>query len=469
MAKKIQGLVSREDASRSLSVAEAKMCAVYNSDYLSYLGVAKTERRAFSEAVRRIEKLGFKELSTYKTLKAGDKVWRGYHGKTLMAAVIGKEPVANGLNVIGGHTDAPRIDLKPIPVCEKGGIAYFDTHYYGGIKKFHWVAHPLALYGVIVRADGTTVEIAIGDQPEDPVFMISDILPHFGADQADKKLKEAIVAEDMDLIIGSYPVAKSEDDPEMKEKVKLNILRLLEKTYGITEEDFISAELEIVPAGMPRDLGFDRSMIVGYGHDDRVCAYAGLKALMDLPAIPRRTAMVLLCDKEEIGSVGATGMDSTFFENSVAELIERQQKSAPDIFVRRSLEASRMLSADVCAASDPHFPEADSPNNMAKLNAGGCLIKYTGSRGKSGASDARAEFVSDLRRLFKTANVVWQAGELGRCEKGGGGTIALYMARYGMDVVDFGVPLLNMHAPWEAAAKFDCYMTYKAYRAFLAE
>ena len=238
---------------------------------------------------------------------------------------------------------------------------------------------------------------------------------------------------------------------------------------GVTEEDFLSAELELVPAGMPRDLGLDRSMIVGYGHDDRVCAYAGLRALMDLPAIPRRTGMVLLCDKEEIGSVGATGMDSTFFENSVAELIARQDTPRPEIAVRRALEASRMLSADVCAASDPHFPNADSTGNMAKMNAGGCLIKYTGARGKSGASDARAEFIADLRRIFAKDGVVWQAGELGRCEKGGGGTIALYMARYGMDVVDFGVPLFNMHAPWETASKLDCYMTYRAYRAFLAD
>ena len=466
---KIQGCIKRENGVRTMSAQDAQACEAYAKDYLSYLGIAKTERRAYAEAVRRIEAMGFKELSTLETLKPGDKVYRGYHGKTLMAAVIGSEPVSTGIHVIGGHTDAPRIDLKPIPLCEKGGFAYFDTHYYGGIKKFHWLIHPLAIYGVVVKPDGTTVEIAIGDKPEDPVFQITDILPHFGAEQSAKKLSEAFDPEDMDLLIGSLPVAKEEDDEDFKEKVKLNILRLLEKEYAITEEDLLSAELEIVPAGMPRDLGLDRSMIVGYGHDDRVCAYAGLKALMDLPSIPRKTGMVLLCDKEEIGSVGATGMDSTFFENSVAELIARQEPTAGDISVRRALEASQMLSADVCAASDPHFPSADSPNNMALMNAGGCLIKYTGARGKGGASDARAEFLADLRRIFAKEGVVWQAGELGRCEKGGGGTIALYLARYGMDVVDFGVPLLNMHAPWEAASKFDCYMTYRAYRAFLAD
>ncbi len=466
---KLQGCIKRENGVRSMTEAEAQACEAYAKDYLSYLGIAKTERRAYAEAVRRIEALGFKELSQVDTLKPGDKVYRGYHGKTLMAAVIGTEPVSGGINVIGGHTDAPRIDLKPVPVCEKGGFAYFDTHYYGGIKKFHWLIHPLALYGVVAKPDGTQVEIAIGDKPEDPVFQITDILPHFGAEQAGKKLAEAFDPEDMDLLIGSLPAAKDDDDEDIKDKVKLNILRLLEREYGITEEDFLSAELEIVPAGMPRDLGLDRSMIVGYGHDDRVCAYAGLKALMDLPAVPRKTGMVLLCDKEEIGSVGATGMDSTFFENSVAELIARQEPAAGDIAVRRALERSRMLSADVCAASDPHFPNADSPNNMALMNAGGCLIKYTGARGKGGASDARAEFIADLRRIFAADGVTWQAGELGRCEKGGGGTIALYLARYGMDVVDFGVPLLNMHAPWEAASKFDCYMTYRAYRAFLAD
>ena len=463
----IAGTVKRENAVGRLSAQEAAECAAYAEDYVGYLGIAKTERRAYAEAVRRIEALGFRELSTFETLKPGDKVYRGYHGKTLMAAVIGQEPVANGINVIGGHTDAPRIDLKPVPICEKGGLAYFDTHYYGGIKKFHWLVHPLALYGVIVKPDGTKVEVAIGDEPGDPVFQITDILPHFGAEQSGKKVSEAFDPEDMDVLIGSAPEPGA--DKDAKETVKRNILRLLAERYGVTEEDFLSAELELVPAGMPRDLGLDRSMITGYGHDDRVCAYAGLRALMDLPAAPRRTGMVLLCDKEEIGSVGATGMDSTFFENSVAELIARQDTPRPELAVRRALEASRMLSADVCAASDPHFPYADSIGNMAKMNAGGCLIKYTGARGKSGASDARAEFIADLRRIFAKEGVVWQAGELGRCEKGGGGTIALYLARYGMDVVDFGVPLFNMHAPWETASKLDCYMTYRAYRAFLAD
>ena len=313
----IAGTVKRENAVGRLSAQEAAECAAYAEDYVGYLGIAKTERRAYAEAVRRIEALGFRELSTFETLKPGDKVYRGYHGKTLMAAVIGQEPVANGINVIGGHTDAPRIDLKPVPICEKGGLAYFDTHYYGGIKKFHWLVHPLALYGVIVKPDGTKVEVAIGDEPGDPVFQITDILPHFGAEQSGKKVSEAFDPEDMDVLIGSAPEPGA--DKDAKETVKRNILRLLAERYGVTEEDFLSAELELVPAGMPRDLGLDRSMITGYGHDDRVCAYAGLRALMDLPAAPRRTGMVLLCDKEEIGSVGATGMDSTFRQHGQDE------------------------------------------------------------------------------------------------------------------------------------------------------
>lgn len=469
MANKPEGLVKRENQCRKLTPAEAEACAAYAADYMSYLGIAKTERRAYAEAVRRIEALGFRELKTFETLRPGDRVYRGYCGKTLMAAVIGKAPVSAGIHVIGGHTDAPRIDCKPVPLYEKGGLAYLDTHYYGGIKKFQWVAMPLALYGTVIKPDGTRVDIAVGDDPADPVFMISDILPHFGAEQSGKKLGEAFVAEDLDPIIGTLPAAGADDDEDFKDKVRLNILRILGEKYGITEEDLISAELELVPAGMPRELGFDRSAILGYGHDDRVCAYAGLRALMDLPEVPERTGMVLLCDKEEIGSVGSTGMDSTFFENSVAELIVRQEPTAGDIAVRRALEASDMLSADVCAASDPHFPIADSANNMACLNGGGSLIKYTGSRGKSGSSDAHPEYLASLRRIFSKHGVVWQAGELGQADKGGGGTIALFMARYGMNVVDFGVPMLNMHAPWELVTKYDCYMTYRAYLAFLSE
>ncbi len=462
----VKGVFKREDSVNKLVPAERKALDSYIATYMNYLSVAKTERRAYAEAVRLLEKQGFKPLSSVKTLKAGDKVYRGYHGKTLFAAVIGKDAVSSGVRVVGGHTDAPRIDLKPVPLCEKNGIAYFDTHYYGGIKKFQWVAHPLALYGTVVRKDGSKVEIAVGDKAGDPIFMISDILPHLGQAQAAKVLSEAFPGEDLDLVIATTPCPEAKDDADVKEKVKLHVLRILEEEYGLTEQDLISAELEIVPAGMPREMGFDRSLIAGYGHDDRICAFAGLQAMMDMKGVPSKTAVVLLCDKEEIGSVGATGMDSTFFENSVAELIFRQEKNYSDIIVRRALEASSMLSADVCAAHDPLFPNSSSPGNMAALNAGVSMIKYTGARGKGGANDASAEFVAELREIFDAAGVVWQVGELGRVDVGGGGTIAMFMSRYGMNVIDMGTPLLNMHAPWEIASKHDTYMTYKAYKAF---
>ena len=424
----------------------------YAKEYMSFLAAAKTERRAYAEAVRLLEKRGFRKLDDVKTLKPGDKVYRGYHGKTLFATVIGKAPVVEGIQVVGGHTDAPRLDLKPKPILEKKGVFYFDTHIYGGIKKYQWLVIPLALYGTIVKKDGTSVDVAIGDQSEDPVFMISDILPHFGKDQLEKKVKDAVAAEDMDVIAGLGPI---ED--------------LLKKQYGVTKDDLLSAELEIVPAGRPRDVGLDRALIAAYGHDDRVCAYAGLSALMQMAdgkKTPAKTCAVVLCDKEEIGSVGASGMESSFFENTVAELVDRQNKNARDIDVRRALERSQMLSADVCAASDPHFPDADSVGNEAQLGKGPCAIKYTGPATKSGASDARAEFIAQIRRTLDDAKVTWQMAELGRAEKGGGGTIAKCMARFGMDVIDFGTPLLNMHAPWELASKSDCYQTRQAYLAF---
>ena len=462
-ADREQGLYRREEGLSKLSAAERKAMEAYAADYMGFLGEAKTERLAYRASVALLEKNGFRPISGFKTLKPGDKVYRGYHGKTLLAAVIGSSPLGEGLNVVGGHTDAPRIDLKPVPLAEKGGFAYFDTHYYGGIKKYQWVVRPLALYGVVCRADGTTVEIAIGDKPGDPVFLITDILPHLGQEQAKKPLSKGIEGEDLDLLIGSEASA----DKDAKEKVKANVLALLKQTYGIEEEDFTSAELEIVPAGLPRELGFDRSMIAGYGHDDRVCAFAGLKALVDLGGVPARTAVAIMCDKEEIGSVGATGMDSTFFENSVAEIASRVLgRDYSDLAVRRILEASRMISADVTAAGDPLYAGSDAPGNTALMNAGACINKYTGSGGKGGASDARAEFLAQLRAIFAKHKVAWQIGELGKVDHGGGGTIAKFMARYGMDVVDMGTALLNMHAPWEIASKFDVYMTYRAYFAF---
>lgn len=434
-----------------------KLEVAYCAAYMDFLAKGKTERRCYAAAIELLTKAGFKELSTLKTLKPGDRVWRGYHAKTLMACVIGQTPSAAGIRVVGGHTDAPRLDLKPRPVYEKGGLVYFDTHVYGGIKKYQWLVLPLALYGVIVKTDGTVVEVAVGDEPGDPVFLISDILPHLGKDQEKKTQKEFFPAEDLDVVAG------------LGERAAL--VKLLGAKYGVTEEDLLSAELEIVPAGGPREVGLDRALIAAYGHDDRVCAYAGLSALVDIARAktpPARTCACILCDKEEIGSEGASGMASSFFENTVAELIERDGRGgARDIDVRRALEASTMLSADVTAAADPHFPDVDSTGNEARLGKGPAASKYTGGATKAGASDCRAEFVAEIRRLMAKGEVDWQMAELGRQEKGGGGTIAKFMARFGMDVLDFGTPLLNMHAPWELAAKHDCYHTKKAYAAFL--
>ena len=419
-----------------------KLEAAYCAAYMDFLAKGKTERRCYAAAIELLTQAGFKELSTLKTL---------------MACVIGQTPSAAGIRVVGGHTDAPRLDLKPRPVYEKGGLVYFDTHVYGGIKKYQWLVLPLALYGVIVKTDGTVVEVAVGDEPGDPVFMISDILPHLGKDQEKKTQKEFFPAEDLDVVAG------------LGERAAL--VKLLGAKYGVTEEDLLSAELEIVPAGGPREVGLDRALIAAYGHDDRVCAYAGLSALVDIARAktpPARTCACILCDKEEIGSEGASGMASSFFENTVAELIEREGRGgARDIDVRRALEASTMLSADVTAAADPHFPDVDSTGNEARLGKGPAASKYTGGATKAGASDCRAEFVAEIRRLMAKGEVDWQMAELGRQEKGGGGTIAKFMARFGMDVLDFGTPLLNMHAPWELAAKHDCYHTKKAYAAFL--
>ena len=440
----------------------------YCKEYMRYLGIAKTERRSFAESERLLKARGFKELSKFKTLKPGDKVYRGYLDRTIMAAVIGKKPIAEvGLKVVGGHTDAPRLDLKPKPIYDKGGYVYFDCHIYGGIKKYQWLVRPLALYGTVVRKDGSKVQIEVGDKPGDPVFMISDILPHLGYDQAKKTRDEFFPAEDLDVVAWTTPKAgKKEEDKDKADRDGL--VKYLKKTYNITEEDLLSAELEIVPAGMPAECGFDRALIAGYGHDDRVCSFAGLQALLDASdEVPEKTASILMCDKEEIGSVGSTGMQSSFFENTVAELIERQEKDARDIMVRRALEKSSMLSADVTATADPHFADQDSTGNGAKFHKGPAASKYTGGTSKGGASDCSPEFVATVRRIMDEGEVTWQMAELGKMEKGGGGTIAQYMSRFGMDVLDMGTPLWNMHAPCELASKFDCYMTYKAYSAYL--
>ena len=441
----------------------------YCNEYMRYLGIAKTARRSYAESVRLLKDKGFREIASFKTLKPGDKFYRGYQDRTVMAGVIGKRPVAEvGIKVVGGHTDAPRLDLKPKPLYEKGGCVYFDCHIYGGIKKYQWLTLPLALYGTVVRKDGTKVIVEIGDKEGDPVFMISDILPHLGKDQAEKKRDDFFPAEDLDVVCWTSGAEKDAKAKGKAKDKKSELVAYLKKAYKIDEDDLLSAELEIVPAGMPRYVGLDKSLIAGYGHDDRVCSFAGLKALLDASGeVPDQTATILMCDKEEIGSMGATGMQSSFFENTVAEMIERQEKNARDIMVRRALEKSSMLSADVTAIADPHFPDVDSTGNSAKFHHGPCASKYTGGTSKGGASDASPEFVAKIRKIMDEGDVIWQMAELGKMEKGGGGTISQYMARFGMDVLDMGTGLWNMHAPWELASAVDCYQTYRAYSAYL--
>ena len=443
----------------------------YSAEYLRYLGVAKTARRSYAESVCILEAAGFRELGSFRTLKPGARVWRGCEDRTVMAAVIGRRSVAEaGIKVVGGHTDAPRLDLKPRPVYEKGGAVYFDCHIYGGIKKYQWLTLPLALYGTVVRKNGSRVEIAVGDGRNDPVFMITDILPHLGKDQAKKTRDEFFAAEDLDPVCWSTPGKKKGKDGAdgAPSADRSGFVAYLKRKYRIDEEDLLSAELEIVPAGMPREVGFDRALIAGYGHDDRVCSFAALKALVDASkSVPEVTASILMCDKEEIGSVGSTGMQSSFFENTVAELVERQEKSPRDIMVRRALERSTMLSADVTAAADPHFPDVDSTGNEARLHRGVAASKYTGGTSKGGASDCGPEFIAEIRRIMAEEGVAWQMAELGKMEKGGGGTISQYMARFGMKVLDMGTPMWNMHAPWEIVSKFDAWSTYRAYSAYL--
>lgn len=450
----------------TLAPAEEKIMEKVCSSYMDFLGKSKTERTAHDEAAALVEKAGFVNIETFiakqTRVKPGDRIYASCAGKTIMALIVGKQPLENGMHIVGGHTDAPRLDLKQNPLYENNELAYFDTHYYGGIKKYQWVTIPLALYGVFALKNGKTLKVAIGDKPGDPVFCISDLLPHLAANQAQKKLGEAISGEELDVIVASRPVT----DKTAKQKVKQYVLAYLNREYGVTEEDFVSAELEIVPAGLPREVGFDRALVLGYGQDDRVCAYAALAALLEVKGAPEYTACALMCDKEEIGSVGATGMHSNFFENMTAELVALQTGRESELATKRCLRNSKLLSADVNPAFDPMFPSVSEKRNSCMVNYGTCITKYTGARGKSGANDANAEFLAEVRYIFDAAKVAWQTGELGKVDQGGGGTIAGIMARYGMDVVDCGVPILSMHAPAELAAKFDVYMSYKGFNAF---
>lgn len=438
-------------------------------DYKQFLTAAKTERECVAEAVRLAEAKGYRRMEDVmaagETLKEGDRVYRICMDKAMVLFQIGSEPIENGMNILGAHIDSPRLDLKQNPLFEDSDMVLLDTHYYGGVKKYQWVAMPLALHGVIAKKDGSRVNVSIGEDAGDPILCITDLLPHLAADQMQKTASAFIEGENLDVLIGSEPMVTA--DEKEKEKVKKNILAILKEKYGVEEEDFISAELEIVPAGAARDCGLDRSMVMGYGQDDRICAYTSLAAMLDMGSV-RRTAVCLLVDKEEIGSMGASGMQSRFFENTVAELMNLARQYS-ELGVRRALSRSRMLSSDVSAAYDPNYAGVFEKKNSAYFGRGLVFNKYTGSRGKSGSNDASAEYMAHVRRVMDDNGVFWQTAELGKVDQGGGGTIAYIMGNYGMEVIDSGIAVLSMHAPWEIGSKADIYEGYKGYGAFLKD
>ncbi len=442
---------------------ERKDVYAFCDDYKAFLDASKTERLSVNEIVRRAKEKGFKCACEFEKLVPGDKVYSVNKNKNVVLAVIGKKGLCEGMNIVGSHIDSPRLDIKQVPLYEEKGVSLLKTHYYGGIRKYQWVARPLALYGTVVKADGSIVEIAIGDKDEDPVFYITDLLPHLAAKQNDKKLGQAIEGEELNILIGGNP---SDEAAEDKKAVKLNVLKLLNEKYGIVEEDFVSAELEAVPAGAARDVGLDRSFISAHGHDDRVCAFTSMKGIFETESC-EKTAVALFADKEEIGSVGNTGMASRYFANLVAAMIEKQNDGVcTPVMLSKALASSSMLSADVAAGIDPTFPKVHDELNGAFMGQGTTIVKYTGSRGKGGCSDANAEFVGRIRKLLNDNNVIWQTSELGRVDEGGGGTIAYILAAENMEVLDLGVPVLSMHAPFELVSKTDVYMTYRAYKVF---
>ncbi len=433
----------------------------FSDEYMYFLNKVKTEREAVQFVGKMLKENGFCNVSEKENLVPGDKVYYINHDKSMYIAVMGKEPLENGLNVLGAHIDSPRLDLKPNPLYEDTGFAYLKTHYYGGIKKYQWTTIPLAIHGVIVKANGEKIEVAIGEDENDPIFTITDLLPHLAQEQMDKKLKDGINGENLNLLVGSIP----EEEKEISEKVKLNILMLLNEKYGMKEIDFVSSELEVVPAFRARSLGFDRSMVAAYGQDDRVCAYTSVRAMLDVQN-PAKTAVCILSDKEEVGSMGNTGMESQVFDYFISELLNKTNENKPNA-LEKVFCHSKMLSADVDAGLDPMYASVSEKNNAAQIGYGIGLNKYTGGRGKSSASDANAEYVAEIRNIFEKANVPYQVSELGKVDVGGGGTIAYILADKGMDVIDCGVPVLSMHAPYEVTSKFDVYCAYKGYSAFV--
>ena len=459
--------MERKNAWKIYTADQLKELDQINSRYKVCLDEGKTERECVRLTVKEIEKKGYRDLKDIKgSLKAGDKVYAVCMGKSIAMFQIGKEPLENGMNILGAHIDSPRIDVKQNPLYENEDLAYLDTHYYGGIKKYQWVALPLALHGVIVKTDGTVQKVNIGEKEDDPVFVVTDLLIHLAGKQMEKKASAVIEGEKLDLLIGSRPLEKEEGlDEDEKDAVKANVMKILTDYYNMEEEDFLSAELEIVPAGKARDCGLDRSMILAYGQDDRVCAFTSLFAMLDVEDI-ERTSCCILVDKEEIGSVGATGMHSRFFENVVAELVALTEGES-DLKVRRALQNSKMLSSDVSAAYDPMYAEAFEKRSAAFFGRGLVFNKFTGARGKSGSNDANAEYLAEVRRAMNAEDVSYQFAELGKVDLGGGGTIAYIMANYGMEVIDSGVAVLSMHAPWEVTSKADVYEAYRGYKSFL--
>ena len=448
--QKKNGLLKVDDAT-------LKTISDYCEGYKKFLDDAKTEREAVKVSVSLAEAKGFTAFDRSKTYKAGDKVYFNNRGKTVAFAIIGKEDMEKGVNISAAHIDSPRLDLKPNPLYEEIELALFKTHYYGGIRKYQWTAVPLALHGVFAKKDGTVVEVSIGEDEGDPKFVVNDLLPHLAAEQSKRTLSDGIRGEELNILVGSHPFK----DDEGSELVKLNILKILNEKYGVLEEDFLSAELEMVPAHKASDVGFDRSLIGAYGQDDRVCAYPALTAILDIEA-PEKTAIAILADKEEIGSDGNTGLNSDFLMHVVGDICHTQ---GGDLTV--CLRNSKCLSADVNAATDPTFQDVMERRNASFVNYGAVITKYTGSRGKSGTSDASAEFVAEVRAMLDNAGIIWQTGELGKVDAGGGGTVAMYIANLGVDVVDLGVPVLSMHAPFETTSKLDVYMCYRAMYEFM--
>ena len=448
---------------------ERKEADALGKAYCKFLDNGKTERECVDQIVNRIEKEGYLELEELikenREVQAGDKVYSVCMNKSIVLFQIGKRSMTEGINILGAHIDSPRLDVKQNPLYEDGGIAYLDTHYYGGVKKYQWVTLPLALHGVIVKKDGTTIEVNIGEDEDDPVFFVSDLLIHLAGEQLEKKASKVIEGEALDIVVGNMPYTDKDSENEEKEAVKKNVLQILKDMYDIEEEDFLSAEIEVVPSGKAREAGFDRSLILAYGHDDRVCAFTSLDAMLEVEN-PERTTCCILVDKEEIGSVGATGMQSRFFANTIAELLNLAGEYN-ELNLRRCLANSFMLSSDVSAAFDPSYAASFDKKNAAFLGQGMVFNKFTGSRGKSGSNDANAEYIAQIRKIMDEDNVIFQTAELGKVDVGGGGTIAYILALYGMNVIDCGVAVLNMHAPWEAISKADLFETKRGYKVFL--